>query len=139
MLTLQRAWVWANHARDWMDQSLIHAFQARDGAPLEWRDTETLEVDTCAMYLTYALLWAVIERLTDLRDRFAGSLRDDLRSVRTPLERARNATFHVTDAYWDDRLFDLLGQSAQSISRVHHGLGRMIREEIDCRLDFASN
>jgi hypothetical protein len=123
---LHRHWIWANYARRTHDAALANDDRA-DSLDFASRSV-------WAMYLWYALLYAVIKGLTDRQIKLGSPLVADLRAVREPLREARNATFHVGNKtkYWDMRLFEIARnpESAHQITRVHQALGQLLLDEL---------
>ena len=109
------------------------------GRPLEAEDgVDFGGKDWCALFTYYGLLWSVIEGFGDRTIVFRGALADDVAALEVGLRRARNATFHVSEkAYWDKRFYSPLMDDGKAvpprISRVFHGLGRLLREELQRR------
>lgn len=127
---LHRHWLWANHAHRWFDRG----FQARpEDAPTG--PEQMHEEWAAAMYVWYALLWTVIDGMTERRARLQGALRDDARRGRESLHEARNAVFHVGAEYYDERLFKpmWIPESALIIHRLHHGIGNLLLDEMQKR------
>lgn len=87
--------------------------------------------DLWANYVYCGLLYVVIEGMTKRGVQYRGSLAKDIRRMRQPLNKARDATFHVGESYWDPRLFQLLEKAdAQAMVRVHAALGQLLRAEL---------
>jgi hypothetical protein len=128
-MTLHRHWIWANSAFRWFEREL--------GSPAPANEDIDLASDrSFSMYLWYSLLWSVVEGIQKHPVVIKGAFRDDLRTVREPLREARNAVMHVSDdAYFDDRLFLIMGEpdSATAIRRVHKGYARLFFEELQAR------
>ena len=87
------------------------------------------------MYLWYALIWELVEGLSNERQiRLEGDLRAILAAVRNPLRQARNAVFHVggQEVYYDDRLghvFTVPGWP-ELPHRLHDQLGDLVHREL---------
>lgn len=123
---LHRHWIWANYGRRAHEQAI---------ATEDWNDVEDFTARTpWAMYIWYGLLYSVIEGLDNRRVKLGGRLVSDLRAIREPLSKARNATFHVgaTDGYWDKRLFEIANNpdSAHQITRAHEAIGQLLLDEL---------
>jgi hypothetical protein len=127
LVLLDRHWLWADSARRWFERKLS---EQADDPPASIDQIH--EEWSAAMYVWYGLLWSVIEGMTLRRVPLQGGLRDDVRRVREPLGKARNAVFHVGAAYYDARLFEPMqaSDSALRIRRAHAGIGNLLLDEI---------
>jgi hypothetical protein len=128
-MTLHRHWIWANSAFRWLERELSSSAAAGG-------DIDLTSDRSFSMYLWYSLLWSVIEGIQKHPVVVKGAFRDDLRRVRGPLHKARNAVMHVSDdAYYDNRLFLIMADpgSAAIVRRVHKGYARLFFEELQAR------
>ena len=86
------------------------------------------------MFVWYGMLWSVIEALEKRNIVLRGPLGYDVARVRRSLKKCRNAVMHVPDdnSLLDIRIQKLVEQKGAvvRIRRVHHGLGRLLREEV---------
>jgi hypothetical protein len=124
LMRVHRHWIWANNARLVFENAL-----GAEG----WDDYEDFTSRVpWAMYMWYGLLSAVIAGYTSRKIPIRGLLRDDVRPLREPLRRARNAAFHVERDfdYYDKRLTDIARQHPTQIVRLHQALGQLLLDEI---------
>jgi hypothetical protein len=126
-MTLHRHWIWANSALRWFEGEL---------ALPETKTPDEIDLTSArafSMFLWYSLLWSVIEGVQKDRVTLRGEFRTDLRGIREPLRKARNAVMHVSqDGYYDRRLFEIMAapDSASKIRRVHKGFARLFLVEL---------
>ena len=128
LMLLHRHWIWANHQQVLLDAEL------RAGRPP--RPNALAEDSVSAMFLWYALLWAVIEGFNEREIQLLGRLAEDVERISDGLRRCRNAVFHIPrDEYYDQRLFEFMREpdSAATLRRISSGFGRLFIEEFDHR------
>ena len=94
------------------------------------------------MFVWYGLLWSVIEAIEERRFEVRGPLREDIANMRDALKRCRNAVMHVpsNNNLLDPRIQELieLPESVLRIRRIHHGLGRLLREEVQRQSELSA-
>jgi hypothetical protein len=127
VLVLYRHWLWADYSHEVLRDEIE-----------EWEpalsDRFMMGRDLWANYVYCGLLYVLIEGMTQRRVRYQGGLAKDIRRIREPLNKARDATFHVGESYWDARLSQLLDKAdAEALVRVHSALGSLLRAELSRR------
>jgi hypothetical protein len=124
-LLLHRQWYWAHVQRDRFRTTLPNAPSPADTEA--WLMSEAF----CSLFLWYAILYSVIEEFADRSIDLREPMAADIDAVREPLRLTRNAVFHVSKKYWDDRLFALMGDpnNVARIYRIHGGFGRLFLQD----------
>jgi hypothetical protein len=129
-------WRWSEAAQAWF-YTLLELEQQTG------RDPETVRPDdpwSGALMVYYGLVWAIIERLRELRVRLHGPLNTDIRDVAEDLRVTRNGVFHVSrpdaEDHIDGRLIRLMIDPPRMlvVNRVHLGLGRLAADEVTHRV-----
>ncbi len=86
------------------------------------------------MLVWYGLLWSVIEAVEKRNMVLRRALGHDMARGRKALKKCRNAILHAShdNSLLDPRITTLidLPESVVRIRRIHHGLGRLLREEV---------
>jgi hypothetical protein len=135
LTTLIFHWRWSEAAQAWF--YTLMELERESG-----RDPQSVSIGdpwSGALMVYYGLVWAVIERLRELRVRLRGQFNADIRSVADDLRGARNAVFHVSrgsyEEHVDDRLLRLMAnpERQRTLDAVHLGLGRLIADEAKYR------
>jgi hypothetical protein len=125
---IYRHWIWANLQKIAFESSM------KDEKPFDPIEMVMVARSVSFMFVWYAMLWSVIEALETRSIVLRGPLAADIARVRRALKKCRNAILHVPDdnSLLDPRIQKLVEQPAfvVRIRRVHHGLGRLLREEV---------
>ena len=120
-------WKWTEAAQAWF-YTLVELEQESG------RDPETVSFTdpwSGALMVYRGLVWAVIERLRELRVGLRGQLNADIRAVADDLRATRNAVFHVSrggsDDDVDERIHRLMRVPTRqlTVEAVHLALGRL--------------
>ena len=125
---IYRHWIWANLQKISFEQS----FKSQE----TFHPPEMVMVGrgSIFMFAWYGLLWSVIEAIEERKFDLRGPLRDDIAQIRDALKHCRNAVMHVpsNNDLLDPRIQKLieLPESVLRIWRIHDGLGRLLREEV---------
>jgi hypothetical protein len=121
--------MWANQQR--------HAFYAEQAARTEAPDGSHLaDKSTGYMLMWYALLYAVVETVSERGVELRGQFGADIAALEDPLRLCRNATLHVSrSGYWDQRILDFfaLPESVPLVRAISTGFGRLLLEEVGRR------
>ena len=133
---IYRHWIWANLQKISFEQS----FKSK-----EMFDPPEMVMagrGPIFMFVWYGLLWSVIEAIEERRFEVRGALREDIANMRDALKRCRNAVMHVPSSnnLLDPRIQELieLPESVLRIRRIHHGLGRLLREEVQRQSELSA-
>jgi hypothetical protein len=125
---IYRHWVWANLQRISFEQSL------ESKETFDPPEMVMVGRGPIFMFVWYGLLWSVIEAIEERKFDLRGPLRDDIAPMRDALKHCRNAIMHVprSNNLLDPRIqtFIELPASVLRIRRIHHGLGRLLRDEV---------
>jgi len=134
---IYRHWIWANL------QKIAFEHTLNDKETFDPLPMVMLSRGVAFMFVWYGLLWSVIEALDKRRIVLRGALGHDVGRVRTALKKCRNAVMHVPDGanLLDPRIQKLveLPEGVTRIRRVHHGLGRLLREEVQRQSGVPAN
>lgn len=125
---IYRHWIWANLQKISFEQS----FESKE--MFDPPEMVMVGRGPIFMFVWYGLLWSVIEAIEERKFDLRGPLRNDIAHMRDALKRCRNAVMHVPSSnnLLDPRIQKLieLPESVLRIRRIHHGLGRLLREEV---------
>jgi len=133
---IYRHWIWANLQKIAVEQFFISPEAFRRGfiGPDDPEEMVMVARGPAYMFVWYGLLWSVIEALEERHIDLRGPLREDIDHVSDALRRCRNAIMHVPrdNSLLDRRIEQLVSmpEAVVRIRRVHHGLGRLLREEV---------
>lgn len=133
---IYRHWIWANLQKISFEQS----FKSQE--TFDPPEMVMVGRGSIFMFVWYGLLWSVIEAIEDRKFDLRGPLRDDMAQIRDALKPCRNAVMHVPSSnnLLDPRIQTLieLPESVQRIRRIHHGLGRLLREEVQRQSELSA-
>jgi hypothetical protein len=125
---IYRHWIWANL------QKLAFEDAMKLEKPFEPVEMVMVARSVSFMFVWYGMLWSVIEALEKRNIVLRAAFGHDVARVRRALKLCRNAIMHVPDGNeaLDIRIQKLVEQHGLvvRIRRVHHGLGRLLREEV---------
>ena len=125
---IYRHWIWANLQKIGFETAM------KDEKPFEPIEMVMVARSCRSCSSGTGMLWSVIEALDKRNIVLRGPLGHDIARVRHALKKCRNAILHVPDdnSLLNIRIQKLVEQKdlVVQIQRVHYGLGRLLREEV---------